>query len=165
MYSIHDCTCTYVSYFIVTLTVVCDRYTVEPPLKETSNKGNLSIMNRITCPKTSLSYSANIFITSEERKPLYNEQNNLSRYSEVPLYTYRTYNIMCLLAYTSCVVVSPCRLCGCAAVLPPVLSGCLLSKLPRPLPHHGQHAWPHRPPRGGFPPCQRQQKQLEERMM
>ena len=65
-------------------------YTVEPPLKETPNKGNLSIMNRITCPKTSLSYSANTFITSEERKPLYNEQNNLSqklRYSEVPLYT------------------------------------------------------------------------------
>ena len=46
-------------------------------------------MNRITCPKTSLSYSANTFKTSEERKPLYNEQNNLSqklRYSEVPLY-------------------------------------------------------------------------------
>ena len=58
--------------------------------KETSlNKRNLSIMNRIACPKTSLSYSANTFITSEERKPLYNEQNNLSqklRYSEVPLY-------------------------------------------------------------------------------
>ena len=52
---------------------------VEPPLKETPNKGNLSIMNRITCPKTSLSYSANTFITSEERKPLYNEQNNLSQ--------------------------------------------------------------------------------------
>ena len=54
-------------------------------------KGNLSIMNRITCPKTALSYSANTFITSEERKPLYNEQNNLSqklRYSEVPLYMY-----------------------------------------------------------------------------
>ena len=33
-------------------------------------------MNRITCPKTSLSYSANTLITSEERKPLYNEQNN-----------------------------------------------------------------------------------------
>ena len=62
---------------------------VEPPLKETPNEGNLSIMNRITCPKTSLSYSANTFITSKERKPLYNEQNNLSqklRYSEVPLY-------------------------------------------------------------------------------
>ena len=46
-------------------------------------------MNRITCPKTSLSYSANTFITSEERKPLYNEQNNTSRklrYSEAPLY-------------------------------------------------------------------------------
>ena len=46
-------------------------------------------MNRITCPKTSLSYRANTFITSKERKPLYNEQNNLSqklRYSEVPLY-------------------------------------------------------------------------------
>ena len=42
-------------------------YTVEPPLKETPNKGNLSIMNRITCPKTSLSYNANTFITSEER--------------------------------------------------------------------------------------------------
>ena len=64
-------------------------YTVEPPLKETPNKGNLSIMNRITCPKKLVSYSANTFITSEERKPLYNEQNNLSqklRYSEVPLY-------------------------------------------------------------------------------
>ena len=67
------------------------QYTVEPPLKETPNKGNLSIMNRITCPKASLSYSTNTFITSEERKPLYNEQNNLSqklRYSEVPLYMY-----------------------------------------------------------------------------
>ena len=31
--------------------------TVEPPLKETPNKGTLCIMNRITCPKTSLSYS------------------------------------------------------------------------------------------------------------
>ena len=63
---------------------------MEPPLKETPNKGNLSIMNRITCRKMSLSYNrANTFITSEERKPLYNEQNNLSqklRYSEVPLY-------------------------------------------------------------------------------
>ena len=60
-------------------------YTVETP-----NKGNLSIMNRITCPKTSLAYdSANTFITSEERKPLYNEQNNLSqmlRYSEILLH-------------------------------------------------------------------------------
>ena len=37
-------------------------------IKETSlNKRNLSIMNRIACPKTSLSYSANTFITSEER--------------------------------------------------------------------------------------------------
>ena len=27
-------------------------YTVEPPLKETPKKGNLSIMNRITCPKS-----------------------------------------------------------------------------------------------------------------
>ena len=45
----------------------------------TSEERNLSIMNRITCPKTSLSYSANTFITSEERKPLYNEQNNLSQ--------------------------------------------------------------------------------------
>ena len=74
--------------------IVWGVYTVEPPLKETPNKGNLSIiMNRITCPKTSLSYSANTFITSEERKPLYNEQNNLSqklRYSEVPLYMYST---------------------------------------------------------------------------
>ena len=61
--------------------------TVEPPLKETPNKGNFSIMNRITCPKTSLSYSANTFRTSEG----HNEQNNLSqklRYSEVPLYHY-----------------------------------------------------------------------------
>ena len=43
----------------------------------------------IRSTKTSLSYSANTFITSEKRKPLYNEQNNLSqklRYSEVPLY-------------------------------------------------------------------------------
>ena len=67
MYSIHVHVRMYVSYFIVTPTVVCDRYTVEPPLKETPNKGNLSIMNRLTCPKTSLSYSANTFITSEER--------------------------------------------------------------------------------------------------
>ena len=49
------------------LVMISPRYTVEPPLKETPNKGNLSIMNRITCPKTSLSYSANTFITSEER--------------------------------------------------------------------------------------------------
>ena len=64
---------------VVVIPVQCCIYTVEPPLKETLNKGNLSIMNRITCPKTSLSYSANTFITSEERKPLYNEQNNLSQ--------------------------------------------------------------------------------------
>ena len=42
-------------------------YTVEPPIKETPNKGNFSIMNRITFPKTSLSYSANTLITSQER--------------------------------------------------------------------------------------------------
>ena len=57
--------CTSVAYYICRYT-----HTVEPPLKETPNKGNLSIMNRITCPNTSLSYSANTFITSEERKPL-----------------------------------------------------------------------------------------------
>ena len=68
----------------------CAYNIVEPPLKETPNKGNLRIKDKIRSTKTSLSYSANTFITSEERKPLYNEQNNLSqklRYSEVPLYS------------------------------------------------------------------------------
>ena len=55
-------------------------YIVEPPLKKTPNKGNLSVMNRITCPKSSLSYSANTFTTSEERKPLNNEQNDFQRF-------------------------------------------------------------------------------------
>ena len=60
---------------------VCN--TVETPLKETPNKGQDSEHQNV------ISYSANTFITSEERKLLYNEQNNLSqklRYSEVPLY-------------------------------------------------------------------------------
>ena len=41
--------------------------TVEPQLKETPNKGNPRIKDKIRSTKTSLSYSANTFITSKER--------------------------------------------------------------------------------------------------
>ena len=57
---------------------------MEPPLKETPNKGQDSEH------KTPLSYIVLTHIYNLRRKePLYNEQNNLSqklRYSEVPLY-------------------------------------------------------------------------------
>ena len=47
------------------------RYTVEPLLKDTLNKGhstnNLPIKDTSQCTKTELSYSANTFITSEEK--------------------------------------------------------------------------------------------------
>ena len=58
-----------------TLPTVCmhggDTYTVEPPIKDTPNKGhnrkNLSIKDTFYGPKVLLSYYTNTFLTSEER--------------------------------------------------------------------------------------------------
>ena len=64
--------------------------TVEPPLKETPNKGQDLEHQNVLRP------SFPIVLTHLRKEPLYNEQNNLSqklRYSEVPLYAYKIHTL------------------------------------------------------------------------